>query len=174
MRDALNRLVAAEVAEIKYGSAWTGEDISRFEAKSGLKLPDRLASFLKRFGKVFFESPLFDVTFPSGATLPLELDSIGFTPERMLHWTTLYQERTEGSEVVEPARLPPGFIVVGQAEGKRSLLLMDGVNRDNSAVLLWGIAFDAFGEGNNTLGLGRVADDLAEWLRALSENPYRQ
>lgn len=176
MKDALQRMVADDVAEVVAGSAWSGEDIAAFQAQSGMTLPDRLAAYLTEFGTVFYEQPLFDVTFQSGSTHTTELGRIGHRPDRMLGETQSYLDvtNTQTGAFISAARIPAGFVVVGDAEGKRSCLLMDAVNADNPAVYLWGIAYDPWGQGDNTMGLGLVADDLAVWLDALARNPYRQ
>jgi hypothetical protein len=176
MKDALQKMVADDVAEVMAGSAWSAVDIAAFEAESGMNLPHRLVAYLMEFGTVFYESPLMDVVFPSGSRFTTELGRIGEDPETVLRDTKSFLVHTSSvtGAVVAEARIPSGFVIMGNAEGNRSYLLMDAVNRDNPAVYLWGLAYDPWGQGDNTMGLGHMADDLAEWLAAMAANPYRQ
>ncbi|WP_308917137.1 hypothetical protein [Jannaschia sp. LMIT008] len=176
MKQAIQTLIDDEAAEVDEGSAWTCDDIAAFHAQIELRLPERLLEYLTQFGTVFFESPRFAVTFPSGSTFKTELDRIGDRPDKLVHDTKFYldQYNTQTGQFLQAARIPKGYIIVGEAEGKRSKILMDGVNVDSSAIYLWGISYDPWGEGDNTMGLGHVSDDLADWLGVMAEDPYGQ
>ena len=164
-RDGLGELAAS--------TQWQDADVTRFETETGLALPRELAAFLKSHGKLFLEFLVMSASFDGGRTQNTEVERIGGGVDQLITDSQRFLEQRNRvtGDVIEPARSPEGYIHIGEAEGKRSRLLMDGVNPDNNAVYIWGIAFDPWGEGDNTLGLGYVADSLSDWIIHLSQNP---
>lgn len=68
--------------------------------------------------------------------------------------------------------LPPGFIGIGYAPGHQDnyiLLATDPKSQDFGKVFIWARANDPWVTGDNTRGLGYVADNFAEFMNNLTE-----
>lgn len=67
--------------------------------------------------------------------------------------------------------MPPGFYAIGSAYGKademRLMVNLDGTSADYGKIFVWHLAHDALGTGDNTRGLGFVADNLHSFFANL-------
>ncbi len=165
------------------GEQWSEEDIAVFERDAAvyrerksparLKLPKQLKEFLLKHGSVGAETNnAFVINFPSGARAKNEMVSVGHAVENMINDSRSFIPLLYGPnhDQLMPGRVPNGYVFMGTAEGGHAYLLMDGTNPENNAVYIWGLAYDPWGEGDNTLGIGKCADTLAEFLYNL--RPY--
>ena len=132
-----------------------------------LVLPYQLSEFLLKYGRVGAEmNNAFFAEFSGGVRAINELVGVGHSSSRMKTNSGSFISLLYGAnnDKLMPGRVPNGYIFMGTAEGGHAHLLMDGTNPDNNAVYIWGLAYDPWGEGDNTLGIGKCADTLAEFL----------
>jgi hypothetical protein len=67
--------------------------------------------------------------------------------------------------------MPPGYYVIGKAySAEGEMRLMVDLRRDSPSyggIFVWNLAWDALGAGDNTRGLGFVADTLQAFIEGL-------
>ncbi|ASY66742.1 hypothetical protein SJ05684_b57600 (plasmid) [Sinorhizobium sojae CCBAU 05684] len=144
-------------------SLWSDQDISAFEAETGLVIPSQLAEVLKRYGWNGFGRPdkyaKFLAVFEDGTRSVHEVQILVSPQEDIRQSHDMF--------IVKPS-WPDQFtlpmIFFGTADGGHSHLLVDGRDRGNNQVFLWEQASDPFGTGNNARGLGLVAPSLFEFF----------
>lgn len=173
LAQAIDLLERTGLAEVQSSAIWTDADFDRFKTETELVMPTQLRAILASYGKLFLEELVLTASFDGGKAQKTEVSRLGGSVDELIKSSTQYLDvyNTKTGALFEKARAPEGYIHIGEAEGKRARILMDGVNPDNNAVHLWGIAFDPWGEGDNTLGLGYIADSLVDWIIHLSQHP---
>jgi hypothetical protein len=168
LEDAIAAMRSRNDLEWESGDEWSDGEIERFERDTGLKIPPQLKKLLQEYGIIGAEEHCcFRVTFPSGNTSSTDIQVIGASSSDELKKDSQnFLEHRYGSdtEKILPARVPPGYIFFGTAEGGRSHLLMKGDGSGDEAVYHWGLAYDPWMEGDNRTGIGYVAPSLADFL----------
>ncbi len=179
IKQAMEKMATVENFDWEPQDAWSAEDVAKLEdglvysripgdEVRKLSLPSQLKEFLREVGICGAGyDDAFLVTFDSGGTAINETQVIGaFTPDRIIKnsKTFLPYYCGENHDQFMPGRVPYGYVFMGTAEGGHAHLLMDGTNPENNAVYIWGLAYDPWGEGDNTLGIGKCSDTLAEFL----------
>jgi SMI1-KNR4 cell-wall len=147
---------------------WADADFRDFEVTTGLKIPSQLAQVLKQIGGGCAEqNNSFLVRYDNGSCSVHETQILISMKETMLGSQELFITNSSW-----PDRFNLPMIFFGSADGGNSYLLMDGSNPENNAVYFWERATDPWGTGDNTLGLGKVADSLYEFFYRL--RPYEE
>lgn len=139
---------------------WSNSDIETLKRSTGLNMPNDLKEVLVELGAIGLKETelYFHPRYPDGSKVESEIQ-IMFNPLQQVldcHETLIVSEHF-------PGRLDPKYIVFGTADGGNSFLLMDGTSGE-SAVFFWALAFEPIGEGDNALGVAKVADSLPEFI----------
>lgn len=179
IRQAMDKMATVENFDWDPEDAWSVDEVAKLEesllysrdpgdSTRRMLIPVQLREFLLEVGicSAGYDDA-FLVKFDGGGTAINETQVIGSaTPDRIIKNSTnfLSYHYGEKRDKLMPGRVPNGYIFMGTAEGGHAHLLMDGTNPDNNAVYIWGLAYDPWGEGDNTLGIGKCGDTLAEFL----------
>lgn len=139
----------------------TDEALTAAAQQLGRGLPEPLRRLLKEADGAYVDPEWVVVEWPTPE---------GDVPELVqLHY--LYDVDTLIKESRALAqRLPQGALAIGQDPGGALLLLLTE-GEDAGAIRFWRMAYDPYGEGDNTAGLGLVAASLDEMLASMEPEP---
>ncbi|RYZ80943.1 MAG: hypothetical protein EOP06_24395 [Proteobacteria bacterium] len=145
------------------GTAWNDSDFSRFTELTGLVIPNHLAEVLRRYGQCGTEyNDYFLVEEVGGRSV----HNIQVLISNFDIIATNYETFISKSVWENQFTLPMVFF--GSADSGHSYLLGDGENPENNAVYFWERATDAFGTGNNSKGITKLADSLPDFFLSLT------
>ena len=151
---------------IEKGDPWSDADFAAYTAETGLTIPAQLEEVLRIHGALLAEwddnmegTPWFLAEFEDGTITKNEALSLVASRENMESSHRMFRLDT-----VWPDRFPLDMVFFGTANNNYLYLLMNGKDATDNAVYCWFMASDPFGTGNNTMGLGRVADSLFEFF----------
>lgn len=149
------------------GSNWSDSDLTKYETETGLVIPNQLKETLRNIGFFAVEDrDSFLVNYEDGTRSVHETQMVVYHMEHMLWARRAFATHDDTGD----PRMPLPMHFFGTADGGNNHLLMDGTDPNNNTVYFWRRVDDPWGEGDNTKGLGKVADTLYEFFYNL--RPY--
>jgi hypothetical protein len=150
-------------------TAWDDSHFDRFTEVTGLVIPNQLAEVLRRYGHCGTEyNDYFHVEDARGDRSAHDIQVLISSFDIIIR-----NHETFVAKSVWKDQFTLPMVFFGSADSGHSYLLADGKNPENNAVYFWERATDAFGTGNNSKGITKLADNLPEFFLGLTafENP---
>lgn len=146
------------------GTAWNDSNFSRFTELTGLVIPNQLAEVLSRYGQCGTEYNDYFLVEEAGGGRSVHDIQVLISNFDII--ATNHETFISKSVWKEQFTLPMVFF--GSADSGHSFLLADGENPENNGVYFWERATNAFGTGNNSEGITKLADSLPDFFLSLT------